>query len=42
MIEGKLCAKWYNHYVGLKNSESESKDEVIVHVYMKESNIRRY
>ena len=42
MIEGKLHAKWCDRCVGLKNSESESKDEVTVHVYVKESNVRRY
>ena len=42
MIEGKLCAKWYDRYVGLKNSELESKDEVTVHAYVKESNVKRY
>ena len=42
MIEGKLCAKWCDHCIGLKNSELESKDKVTVHVYVKESNVRRY
>ena len=42
VIEGKLRAKWCDHCVGLKNSESESKDEMTVHAYVKESNVRRY
>ena len=28
VIEGKLCAKWCDCCVGLKNSESESKDNM--------------
>ena len=42
VIEGKLRAKWCDHCIGLKNSKSESKDEMTVHAYVKESNVRRY